>query len=686
MTNAVRGILTAQSGAAAAARQVGRMSTVASLSCRPLQMKARCRCSAPGCCAQRPGRLPEENVRVIQAKSEAIFDDFSHADPLELEADRTAAAVLERPAGGRPVTVSPLRTPPLAQQTSAEHEAVDQALRVGLSSTGQPLPAPLRNDFEARFGHDFGGVRVHADARSSALAESLGARAFTSGRDIVFGAGEYRPGSASGRSLLAHELTHVLQQSEAAGSRTGMPTTAAVQRAVERFGGVNVQVDYGNIIHATVDEFPSRIAGFVTTLTGHAPDSAQTTAIAALTPSAQNWLLYALDLLIDNPLPAGLTAADAMQRLVIRAPTAQAQPLGPDNRAFVREALSVCGWMRAALTGQLQAPRGIGADIVRDTVNPTGPGGSTTIAALDEAAFTRRLTAALRTLVSVFAAALPTAANAGTRSITAFQGLGDIVVAEARHYFSPYADGALGNVFDLQPAWTASASISDVTAPASTQEQRLSYLKNRAEMLGRARTASPAYVDPNIFEQTHFDPQRDADKAVLDAVAVALESETAVASQVDGLIRHTGRQSGQGAAASIGLVTEYNSSRATACQDHWRGIDTLCHELLHALVHPRFMAASARVSFPQVVREGFTEVLGVQLFNDHVLPKAATDGAFKASLEAGVSGAPCPVPAAARVGYEEAGQGAADILHIVGDANFRAAYFLGRPDLAGIPR
>jgi hypothetical protein len=87
-----------------------------------------------------------------------------------------------------------------------------------------------------------------------------------------------------------------------------------------------------------------------------------------------------------------------------------------------------------------------------------------------------------------------------------------------------------------------------------------------------------------------------------------------------------------------------------------------------------------------VIREGFTEVLGVQLFNDRVVPKASRDPAFKASLETGVTGAPCPAPAAATVGYQAAGQGAADILHVVGDANFRAAYFLGRPDLAGIPR
>jgi hypothetical protein len=86
-----------------------------------------------------------------------------------------------------------------------------------------------------------------------------------------------------------------------------------------------------------------------------------------------------------------------------------------------------------------------------------------------------------------------------------------------------------------------------------------------------------------------------------------------------------------------------------------------------------------------VIREGFTEVLGVQLFNDGVVPKAASDAKFKASLEAGVPGAPCPAPAKATIDYGAAGAGAEAIRGEVKDDRFRAAYFLGRPELAGLP-
>ena len=101
-------------------------------------------------------------------------------------------------------------------------------------------------------------------------------------------------------------------------------------------------------------------------------------------------------------------------------------------------------------------------------------------------------------------------------------------------------------------------------------------------------------------------------------------------------------------------------------------------------MHPGFNAAAATVRFPQIIREGFTEVLGAQLFNQRVRPKAASTAAFKQQLEAGVSGAPCPAPAADAIGYGAAGAGAEAIRARLGDNRFRAAYFLGRPELAGI--
>jgi hypothetical protein len=77
---------------------------------------------------------------------------------------------------------------------------------------GQPLDSAVRTPMDTAFNADFSGVRVHTNSEAGALNRELNARAFTTGRDIFFRHGEYNPGSSSGRELLAHELTHVVQQ------------------------------------------------------------------------------------------------------------------------------------------------------------------------------------------------------------------------------------------------------------------------------------------------------------------------------------------------------------------------------------------------------------------------------------------------------------------------------------------
>lgn len=101
------------------------------------------------------------------------------------------------PAGGAGETVAP--------------PVVHRALR----SPGRPLDAATRGFFESRFGYDFRGVRVHADAGAARSARAMNAYAYTVGRDVVLGAGAQTPGADSGRALLAHELAHVVQQDAA---------------------------------------------------------------------------------------------------------------------------------------------------------------------------------------------------------------------------------------------------------------------------------------------------------------------------------------------------------------------------------------------------------------------------------------------------------------------------------------
>jgi hypothetical protein len=104
-----------------------------------------------------------------------------------------------------------LRASPLPQDPEAA-VAAPGAVREALARDGEPLSRTTRADMEERFGADFGTVRVHTGEAAGRSAEAVAARAYTVGNHIVFGEGQYAPGSATGRRLIAHELAHVLQQ------------------------------------------------------------------------------------------------------------------------------------------------------------------------------------------------------------------------------------------------------------------------------------------------------------------------------------------------------------------------------------------------------------------------------------------------------------------------------------------
>ena len=104
-----------------------------------------------------------------------------------------------------------------------------EARVASLRGSGRPLPGDLRSFFESRFGHDFGPVRVHDGSAASQAAREVNARAFTVGNDVVFGAGEWAPGTTAGKRLLAHELTHVVQQTPLVVRRKALASPAPAE-------------------------------------------------------------------------------------------------------------------------------------------------------------------------------------------------------------------------------------------------------------------------------------------------------------------------------------------------------------------------------------------------------------------------------------------------------------------------
>lgn len=106
----------------------------------------------------------------------------------------------------------------LVEQNSPVHDVI--------SSGGEALEPGVRADMEGRMGHDFSGVRVHTDAAASASAQAVGAHAYTVGNNVVFQRDAYDPSSQAGRTTLAHELTHVVQQRS--GAVEGTPAGGGV--------------------------------------------------------------------------------------------------------------------------------------------------------------------------------------------------------------------------------------------------------------------------------------------------------------------------------------------------------------------------------------------------------------------------------------------------------------------------
>lgn len=127
--------------------------------------------------------------------------------------------------------VQRLANPATAVQRYGSNRAIAQLV----TGSGEALEPGVRAEMQAQLGASFGDVRVHRGPAAEAAAASLDARAFTVGRDVVFGAGAYDPASEQGRQTLAHELTHVTQQRGGQADATPQPEGLAVSRPGDRF-------------------------------------------------------------------------------------------------------------------------------------------------------------------------------------------------------------------------------------------------------------------------------------------------------------------------------------------------------------------------------------------------------------------------------------------------------------------
>lgn len=163
-------------------------------------------------------------------------------DPAEREATSVAASVM-RSADSTPVTSSApagihRAGTPLSKSSGSEAPAGVSAKIARSRNGGTALPTSVRSFMEPRFGANFGSVRIHTGENAAGLSQQLNARAFTVGEHVFFGRNQFQPGRREGRELIAHELTHTIQQG------------ATAQRSVQRKEG-------GGALGALADAFSS---------------------------------------------------------------------------------------------------------------------------------------------------------------------------------------------------------------------------------------------------------------------------------------------------------------------------------------------------------------------------------------------------------------------------------------------
>ena len=171
-----------------------------------IQAKTACGCG--GRCPRCRQETNQENP-VLQKK----LHIGAVNDPFELEADRIADKISETSNNGTLRANAPQHIQRVSTSKTAQPGKAPPSTDKVLASSGKPLERNLKQEMEQHFSHDFSKVKIHSDSEAAQSANDFNAEAYTAGNSIAFGAGKFAPDTKTGRHLLAHELTHVVQQS-----------------------------------------------------------------------------------------------------------------------------------------------------------------------------------------------------------------------------------------------------------------------------------------------------------------------------------------------------------------------------------------------------------------------------------------------------------------------------------------
>ena len=204
--------------------------------------------------------LQTKPVDFIQRQEEEEEEELQtkRVDSIQRQEEEEEEELQTKPSGSQPATVS---------------ENLENRIKAAQGG-GHPLSDDARGPMERAFEADFSGVRVHTDSEADALNKQLSAKAFTTGEDIFFRENEYSPGSDSGRKLIAHELTHVVQQTGGTKLRPKGRETEEVSQSDDNARGTiqrktkNIHIDkrllfkYTKRVNVLLDQLVALINGY----------------------------------------------------------------------------------------------------------------------------------------------------------------------------------------------------------------------------------------------------------------------------------------------------------------------------------------------------------------------------------------------------------------------------------------
>ncbi len=640
-------------------------------------------------------------------------------DPLEQEADAMADTVMRMPSS--PFSAGRRAADEAIQRKCSHCEEEDQVQRKPLASSitpfiqtkgggggtasdtvtqqisatrgsGSSMDRPTQSFMESRFGADFSNVKIHTGTDAVQMSRELNAQAFTVGNDIYFNSGKYNPSSDSGKHLLAHELTHTVQQG------------GAVARKIQKRIGGDDHI-HGDIL----DRFSAE--------TGTPREMAN-----AHSPGYENWitgspvlnslgLVSGLANLLDAANLLTVTQLRAARAMLPISTIANINLISIVIRAVLltRSPADVSPAQTASLVkdiASLPAPQSqqinqfVNANQSRASLSPDLMGGTKTVTPLQHAnidavlnpgasvsssgvvtaptpsagcangSYKTQMKAAVVPLIRSRASAFNALrANPPALPIASMGPIANVAQQEVENRFRPYLNATTtgGSGFALGSS-TAASLIKDQSTTTQWQNQAgrrgwVQYWMN---------------TDGESVNNTHH-----CGSAVFNAVKEAIADDAALQADIDAAVQSWPAE------ATNGIHMQPYIAASHLRSYRWDVFTTIIHEYIHVLRHPNFAAAQNQVSPSglQILKEGIDDLLRHDVWDGTAgnLEGRVAQPAY-APNRLLIEGASYPFDASQVVYHGDYPQltQARQIEAQVGINNIKAAYFLGQVELIGL--